>query len=68
MRMQSGLTFCFDIVSGKKIDRRSISYGLQGSSASKLFKAFNALGTIAFSFGDAMLPEIQVSYGLYMIN
>ncbi|XP_027366829.1 GABA transporter 1-like isoform X2 [Abrus precatorius] len=44
---------------GKKIDRTSISYSLQGSSASKAFKAFNALGTIAFSFGDAMLPEIQ---------
>ncbi|XP_027189061.1 GABA transporter 1-like isoform X2 [Cicer arietinum] len=47
------------IYNGKKIDRTSVSYSLQGSSASKSFKAFNALGTIAFSFGDAMLPEIQ---------
>ncbi|KAJ1417530.1 Amino acid transporter, transmembrane domain [Sesbania bispinosa] len=37
----------------------SIAFFQQGSSASKSFKAFNALGTIAFSFGDAMLPEIQ---------
>lgn len=52
---------CF---SGKNIDRSSVSYSLQGSSSFKMFKAFNALGTIAFSFGDAMLPEIQVKYAL----
>lgn len=42
------------------MDRKSVSYGLQGNSSSRVFKAFNALGAIAFSFGDAMLPEIQV--------
>ncbi|KAK4273073.1 hypothetical protein QN277_021540 [Acacia crassicarpa] len=47
------------IYAGKKMDRESVSYSLQGSSASKFFKAINALGVIAFSFGDAMLPEIQ---------
>ncbi|MBA0573476.1 hypothetical protein Golob_000748 [Gossypium lobatum] len=47
------------IYNGKKIDRESISYSLQGSSSAKIFAAFNALGAIAFSFGDAMLPEIQ---------
>ncbi|XP_042486695.1 GABA transporter 1-like [Macadamia integrifolia] len=47
------------IYDGKKTDRSSISYGLKGSSSTKAFKAFNALGAIAFSFGDAMLPEIQ---------
>lgn len=47
------------IYNGKKIDRKSISYSLDGSSSSKIFRAFNALGAIAFSFGDAMLPEIQ---------
>ncbi|KAL6208693.1 hypothetical protein ACLB2K_019639 [Fragaria x ananassa] len=47
------------IYNGKKIDRNSISYSLDGSSSSKIFRAFNALGAIAFSFGDAMLPEIQ---------
>lgn len=45
---------------GKKIDRESVNYSLQGSSSSGAFRAFNALGAIAFSFGDAMLPEIQV--------
>lgn len=45
---------------GKKINRESVSYSLQGSSSSGAFRAFNALGAIAFSFGDAMLPEIQV--------
>ncbi|KAL9316295.1 hypothetical protein ACSQ67_017298 [Phaseolus vulgaris] len=54
-------TIGITIYNGKKIDRTSVSYSLQGSSVSKFFKAFNALGTIAFSFGDAMLPEIQVS-------
>ncbi|MBA0843444.1 hypothetical protein Goarm_000633, partial [Gossypium armourianum] len=47
------------IYNGKKIDRESISYSLRGSSSAKRFAAFNALGAIAFSFGDAMLPEIQ---------
>ncbi|KAK4847510.1 hypothetical protein QYF36_002723 [Acer negundo] len=47
------------IYNGNKIDRASIHYNLHGSSSSKTFKAFNALGAIAFSFGDAMLPEIQ---------
>ncbi|KAG4995985.1 hypothetical protein JHK84_027030 [Glycine max] len=55
----TGTTIGVTIYNGKKIDRSSVTYSLQGSSASKSFKAFNALGTIAFSFGDAMLPEIQ---------
>ncbi|TKY52699.1 GABA transporter 1 [Spatholobus suberectus] len=55
----AGTTIGVTIYNGKKIDRSSVSYSLRGSSASKSFKAFNALGTIAFSFGDAMLPEIQ---------
>ncbi|KEH42612.1 putative amino acid transporter, transmembrane domain-containing protein [Medicago truncatula] len=55
----AGTTIGVTIYNGKKIDRTLVSYSLQGSSASKSFKAFNALGTIAFSFGDAMLPEIQ---------
>ncbi|KAI3514600.1 hypothetical protein L1887_13151 [Cichorium endivia] len=49
------------IYNGKKMDRRSVSYSLPGSSSEKMFKAFNGLGVIAFSFGDAMLPEIQSS-------
>ncbi|KAF1880602.1 hypothetical protein Lal_00011661 [Lupinus albus] len=55
----AGTTIGVTIYNGKKIDRTSVNYSVHGSSASKAFTAFNALGTIAFSFGDAMLPEIQ---------
>ncbi|XVE73004.1 hypothetical protein DITRI_Ditri11bG0083500 [Diplodiscus trichospermus] len=55
----AGTTIGVTIYNGKKIDRESVSYSLQGSSSAKRFAAFNALGAIAFSFGDAMLPEIQ---------
>ncbi|XP_019188559.1 PREDICTED: GABA transporter 1-like [Ipomoea nil] len=55
----AGTTIGVSIYNGKKVDRRSIRHDVQGRSSSKTFKAFNALGTIAFSFGDAMLPEIQ---------
>uniref|UniRef100_A0ACD5TZA1 Uncharacterized protein n=1 Tax=Avena sativa TaxID=4498 RepID=A0ACD5TZA1_AVESA len=44
---------------GHRIDRREVGYSLRGTTATKIFGGFNALGTIAFSFGDAMLPEIQ---------
>ncbi|XP_071721725.1 GABA transporter 1-like [Rutidosis leptorrhynchoides] len=55
----AGTAIGVTIYNGKKIDRGTVSYSLQGSSSSKMFKAFNGLGVIAFSFGDAMLPEIQ---------
>ncbi|GKU86364.1 hypothetical protein SLEP1_g900 [Rubroshorea leprosula] len=55
----AGTTIGVTIYNGRKIDRDSVSYSLQGSSSTKRFTAFNALGAIAFSFGDAMLPEIQ---------
>ncbi|KAK1420537.1 hypothetical protein QVD17_22214 [Tagetes erecta] len=55
----AGTAIGVTIYNGKNVDRRSISYSLHGSSSSKMFKAFNGLGVIAFSFGDAMLPEIQ---------
>ncbi|XP_076946660.1 GABA transporter 1-like [Bidens hawaiensis] len=55
----AGTTIGVTIYNGKNIDRRNISYSLHGSSSTKMFKAFNGLGVIAFSFGDAMLPEIQ---------
>ncbi|KAL3531267.1 hypothetical protein ACH5RR_010589 [Cinchona calisaya] len=55
----AGTAIGITIYNGKKIDRSSIRHSLQGSTSSKVFKAFNALGAIAFSFGDAMLPEIQ---------
>ncbi|KAJ1295605.1 hypothetical protein BS78_01G235700 [Paspalum vaginatum] len=47
------------IYDGHRIGRKEIDYSLHGSTATRIFRAFNALGTIAFSFGDAMLPEIQ---------
>ncbi|XP_073147510.1 GABA transporter 1-like [Henckelia pumila] len=55
----AGTTIGVTIYNGKKMDRGLISHSLQGSSSTRVFKAFNALGAIAFSFGDAMLPEIQ---------
>ncbi|CAM6049777.1 unnamed protein product [Sphagnum compactum] len=36
-------------------------YGVHGTPSNKVFGIFLALGTIAFSFGDAMLPEIQAT-------
>ncbi|XAR58604.1 hypothetical protein NMG60_11014073 [Bertholletia excelsa] len=55
----AGTTIGVTLYNGKKMDRRSVSHSLEGNSTWKMFKAFNALGVIAFSFGDAMLPEIQ---------
>ncbi|CAL4916653.1 unnamed protein product [Urochloa decumbens] len=57
----AGTTIGVTIYDGYRIDRKEVSYSLQGNTATKIFRAFNALGTIAFSFGDAMLPEIQSS-------
>ncbi|XP_020519783.1 GABA transporter 1 isoform X3 [Amborella trichopoda] len=56
----AGTTIGLTLYNGKKIERGSVNYHLEGDLATKIFKAFNALGTIAFSFGDAMLPEIQI--------
>lgn len=55
----AGTTIGVTIYNGKKIDRGTVNYSLHGSFSAKMFKAFNGLGIIAFSFGDAMLPEIQ---------
>ncbi|KAG2549116.1 hypothetical protein PVAP13_9KG170900 [Panicum virgatum] len=55
----AGTTIGATVHDGYRIDRKEVSYSLQGNTATKIFRAFNALGTIAFSFGDAMLPEIQ---------
>ncbi|KAL6883626.1 hypothetical protein ACP4OV_011040 [Aristida adscensionis] len=56
----AGTSIGLTIYDGYRIDRSEVAYSLQGSTATKIFRAFNAMGTIAFSFGDAMLPEIQV--------
>ncbi|KAL6883629.1 hypothetical protein ACP4OV_011043 [Aristida adscensionis] len=59
----AGTSIGLTIYEGHRIDRKEVDYSLQGSTATKIFRAFNALGTIAFSFGDAMLPEIQSTVG-----
>lgn len=40
-------------------DAGNVSYSIVGDEKDKVFGVFLALGTVAFSFGDAMLPEIQ---------
>lgn len=46
---------------GKEMDRSNVSYGLTGSTALQSFGVLSALGTVAFSFGDTILPEIQAT-------
>lgn len=41
-------------------------YSIVGSPASITFGVFSALGTVAFAFGDTVLPEIQVWAGLHL--
>lgn len=55
----AGTAIGVTLYDGYQVDRKEVGYGVQGSTATKIFRALNALGTIAFSFGDAMLPEIQ---------
>ncbi|GJM84541.1 hypothetical protein PR202_ga00222 [Eleusine coracana subsp. coracana] len=55
----AGASIGLTIYDGYCNEKKEVDYSLQGSTAMKIFRAFNALGTIAFSFGDAMLPEIQ---------
>ncbi|KAL6641214.1 hypothetical protein ACP70R_019395 [Stipagrostis hirtigluma subsp. patula] len=55
----AGTSIGLTIYDGYRVDRKEVQYSLQGSTATKIFRALNAMGTIAFSFGDAMLPEIQ---------
>ncbi|KAK9831715.1 hypothetical protein WJX74_006848 [Apatococcus lobatus] len=40
---------------------QDVSYSVGGTPAYKIFGIFYALGTIAFSFGDTILPEIQAT-------
>ena len=42
------------------LPRDQVSYSLPGNKINNLMGVFSGLGTIAFTFGDAMLPEIQV--------
>lgn len=45
---------------GKQIDRSTISYEAPGDMITRIMGVFLALGSIAFAFGDTILPEIQV--------
>jgi hypothetical protein len=38
-----------------------VSYTVLGDPTAKAFGIFAALGTVAFAFGDTILPEIQAS-------
>lgn len=42
-------------------DAAPVSYEVVGDSASITFGVFSALGTVAFAFGDTILPEIQAT-------
>ena len=49
------------VVPGHQLDRSTINYEVPGSETTKIMGVFLALGSIAFAFGDTILPEIQVS-------
>ena len=42
------------------VDAPPVDYSVPGDAATVTFGVFSALGTIAFAFGDTLLPEIQV--------
>lgn len=42
-------------------DAEPVSYEVVGTDAGIVFNAFLALGTIAFGFGDTVLPEVQAT-------
>ena len=48
------------MLAGHQLDRSTISYEAPGSETTRIMGVFLALGSIAFAFGDTILPEIQV--------
>eukprot|EP00775_Hariotina_reticulata_P009422 gene9422-9588_t len=52
------------ILAGKSMDRSTVSFSLSDDLNMNLMSAFAALGTIAFSFGDTVLPEVQATVKL----
>ena len=44
------------------LPRDEVSYSLPGNKINNVMGVLSGLGTIAFTFGDAMLPEIQVGH------
>jgi len=72
LRFLNGIaTFCtlgftliataLSITNGRDEDRSQVSYSLAGDKTFQVFAVLSALGTIAFSFGDTVLPEIQAT-------
>ena len=47
---------------GHQTDRSTINYEVPGSLTTRIMGVFLALGSIAFAFGDTILPEIQVGF------
>jgi hypothetical protein len=44
---------------GQQLDRSTITYEVTTDDTDKVFGLFSALGIVAFTFGDTILPEIQ---------
>lgn len=44
---------------GQQLDRSTITYEVTTDATDKVFGLFSALGIVAFTFGDTILPEIQ---------
>lgn len=56
-------TVSFFLDAGVNIDRSTVSYTVDNTDNTlMLMSVFSALGTIAFSFGDTVLPEVQVGH------
>ncbi|KAK9837435.1 hypothetical protein WJX81_002209 [Elliptochloris bilobata] len=51
------------IINGQAQDRTTISFTIDEDERAKAFDVMFALGTIAFAFGDTILPEVQATVG-----
>lgn len=47
-------------LAGNSVDAPPKDYSISGTPASKLFGVFEALAIIATTFGNGIIPEIQV--------
>lgn len=57
----STIAIGMSIHNGHQLDRSTINYEVPGSLTTKIMGVFLALGSIAFAFGDTILPEIQAT-------
>lgn len=56
----SAVAVAMSIYNGNQLDRSTVSYSLPvQSDLTEIMGIFSALGIIAFTFGDTLLPEIQ---------